>query len=305
MQTSRTAYGTSTTGSTPDGSNQQFPSATEINTRILAVDGEVATLIANTLGHPYQTTFVQTSSALPTGSIGGITLPARNGIVLRISGLNGAADLTFADTDVDTNTGNEWITLAPTQAIATGTKVRFATTPLPAPLALNTDYYLIQVTPTTYRVATTALNAFAGTYINLTDQGGHVSYTLSFQYIDAYKGKSADEVKEMIQYPQIFGYDPSDYFASNFWFIEGDILYATASYSKVIYTDYTLTSTPQSPEPYFFVIVAGTVAKLAKDGFDEGLCAYYERQYQTYLAQIASSAMVIPAFENYVYGVAA
>jgi hypothetical protein len=56
--------------------------------------------------------------------------------------------------------------------LLTGTKVRFTTTTtLPAGLALATDYYLIRVSDTTFKVATSYANAIAGTPIDITDTG--------------------------------------------------------------------------------------------------------------------------------------
>lgn len=56
--------------------------------------------------------------------------------------------------------------------ILVGTRVRFTTTTtLPAPLATATDYYVIKVTDSTFKVATSYANAIAGTAINLTDAG--------------------------------------------------------------------------------------------------------------------------------------
>jgi hypothetical protein len=52
------------------------------------------------------------------------------------------------------------------------TKVRFTTTTtLPTGLSLNTDYWLVRVSATTARVATSLANAIAGTVIAFTDAG--------------------------------------------------------------------------------------------------------------------------------------
>lgn len=54
----------------------------------------------------------------------------------------------------------------------TGAAVTFTTTgTLPAGLSLATTYFLIEVTATTFKVATTWANSFAGTAINITDAG--------------------------------------------------------------------------------------------------------------------------------------
>jgi len=56
--------------------------------------------------------------------------------------------------------------------ILVGTRVRLTTTTtLPAPLAIATDYYVIKVTDTTFKLATTYANAIAGTAINITTTG--------------------------------------------------------------------------------------------------------------------------------------
>lgn len=54
----------------------------------------------------------------------------------------------------------------------TGTKIRFTTTTtLPAGLATATDYYIIRVSDSTFKVATSFANALAGTAIDITDAG--------------------------------------------------------------------------------------------------------------------------------------
>lgn len=56
--------------------------------------------------------------------------------------------------------------------ILTGTRVRLTTTTtLPAGLATATDYYVIKVSDTTFKLATSYANAVAGTQIDITDAG--------------------------------------------------------------------------------------------------------------------------------------
>lgn len=56
--------------------------------------------------------------------------------------------------------------------ILVGTRVRFTTTTtLPAGLSLATDYYVIRIDNTTFKVATSYANAIAGTAIDITDAG--------------------------------------------------------------------------------------------------------------------------------------
>jgi hypothetical protein len=56
--------------------------------------------------------------------------------------------------------------------ILTGTRVQLTTTTtLPAGLALATNYYVIKVSDSTFKLATSYANAVAGTAINITDAG--------------------------------------------------------------------------------------------------------------------------------------
>ena len=59
-----------------------------------------------------------------------------------------------------------------TDFVYTGHKVRFTTTgTLPAGLSLNTDYFVIYIDATTLKIATSIINAFAGTAIDITTTG--------------------------------------------------------------------------------------------------------------------------------------
>jgi len=82
----------------------------------------------------------------------------------------GQSDTFTADagTDVCTYTS----TASYPSNILTGTRVRLTTTTtLPAGLALATDYYVIKVDDSTFKLATSYANAIAGTPINITDAG--------------------------------------------------------------------------------------------------------------------------------------
>lgn len=85
-------------------------------------------------------------------------------------GLVGLPDRTFATTDV--TTGTDTIALALHNFNRTGFKVQFTSSgTLPAGLALLTNYYVIVVTPGTFKVASSPANAFAGTAVDITDVG--------------------------------------------------------------------------------------------------------------------------------------
>ena len=72
------------------------------------------------------------------------------------------------DTDaVDTSTG----IITVVTDIATGTKIQFLNSDPPDPLSAFTFYYVINVSSTTIKLATTSANATAGTAISLSDTG--------------------------------------------------------------------------------------------------------------------------------------
>jgi len=82
----------------------------------------------------------------------------------------GQSDTFTADagTDVCTYTSTASIP----SNILTGTRVRLTTTTtLPAGLSLATDYYVIKVSDTTFKLATSYANAIAGTAIDITSTG--------------------------------------------------------------------------------------------------------------------------------------
>jgi len=82
----------------------------------------------------------------------------------------GQSDTFTADAGTDTCTYTSTANIP--SNILTGTRVRLTTTTtLPAGLALATDYYVIRLGDTTFRLATSYANAIAGTQINITDAG--------------------------------------------------------------------------------------------------------------------------------------
>ena len=82
----------------------------------------------------------------------------------------GQSDTFTADAGTDLCT---WTSTASIPSnILTGTRVRLTTTTtLPAGLATATDYYVIRISDTTFKLATSYANAIAGTAINITDAG--------------------------------------------------------------------------------------------------------------------------------------
>jgi len=82
----------------------------------------------------------------------------------------GFSDTFTADAGTDTLTWTS-TTNRPSN-ILTGTRVQLTTTTtLPGGLSLATDYYVIKVTDSTCKLATSYANAIAGTAINITDAG--------------------------------------------------------------------------------------------------------------------------------------
>lgn len=82
----------------------------------------------------------------------------------------GQSDTFTADTGTDIMTYTSTANIP--SNILTGTRVRLTTTTtLPAPLATATDYYVIRVSDTTFKLATSYANAIAGTAIDITTTG--------------------------------------------------------------------------------------------------------------------------------------
>lgn len=68
--------------------------------------------------------------------------------------------------------GTDQLTVPSNTTLTTGLRVRTSTTgAMPAPLAIDTTYYLIRISATTVKLATSLANAQAGTAIDLTSTG--------------------------------------------------------------------------------------------------------------------------------------
>lgn len=288
LMTTKTPYGATTGGNTPDGSNQTFPSLYEINDGILYVDAEICTLICSVLGHPYQTTFLQTSSVLTNGA----NLPARNGIVTNVVCLSGQTNYTFNAGDV--NTTDNVINVGDT-SIPTGTRVQFSTTGgLPAPLVAATDYFLNNqsVLLDGYYICSSYANSLVPTPIDLTTTGSGTDTMILDLYEQGIEGESADEMTEVHSNRELFG--STDAVVSRFWKIVGNNIYTSSLGAKVTYTDFTATSSPQCPQPYMWALVSGTIAHLVKDGSDDAMSAYFGGFYAQALQMIAAQKADVP-----------
>lgn len=293
LQASQTPWAT-----TVDGSNQQYSSDAEISNAILTADGILATTIANTLQSPYQSTFVQTSGALASGA----SLPARNGMILKVTCLDSPiTTLTFTSAQV--NITDDSIDFSPNLAsslygLATGLRVQFTTGgALPTGLSLATDYWIsANLGPALILVCSNMMAAANDIPINLTNAGSGTS-TMVMQYEDGIQAMSKDQILAVNSFPNLYG--TTFPVTAKFWFIEGDVIYTTSSFAKVVYTDYTLTASPQCPEPFLEAVAAGAVAYLAKDGGDQELAGYYQGIFNEYLQMTATGAMALPAISSY------
>lgn len=296
LQASQTAFGATTTGSTPDGSNFQFRSDLEIQNAILTADGMVVNAIIQVPNHPYITTFVTASSAL----INGANLPARNGCIVKITCLNDLDNITFVDTDVSTVNNTINVTDAQ-EVLTTGRRVQFSNSGggLPAPFVVSTDYYIAIPAEGVdgYRFSTTYDNALAGSVIDITTTGTGTQTMILNLYEPAKRGISPDEMTEARENPDLFGSEAR--FVAGFGLVQGDTFYTSSSAGKVHYADYTLTSSPQAPEPYLSPVVAGAISILLKDGGDDQMCAYYQNIFNQNLAMIGQGAQQVPAMEAY------
>lgn len=84
--------------------------------------------------------------------------------------VNTPSATTFITADVEVATD---IITKTAHALVQGLKVRLTTTgTLPAGLSLATDYFVIYLSSSTFALASSLVNATAGTKVNITDQGG-------------------------------------------------------------------------------------------------------------------------------------
>lgn len=93
----------------------------------------------------------------------------------RLSSTNvtGTSGRTLINSNTFTASSSSGLLLTYTNDFTTFTKVRFTNSggALPTGLSVDTDYYLVRVSSTTARVATSLANAIAGTVISYTDAG--------------------------------------------------------------------------------------------------------------------------------------
>jgi len=91
---------------------------------------------------------------------------------VRVTGVTTATAQTIIDSNTFTASSSSGLLLTYTNDWQNYQKVRFTTTTtLPTGLSTNTDYWLVRVSSTTARVATSYANAIAGTVIAFTDAG--------------------------------------------------------------------------------------------------------------------------------------
>jgi len=100
---------------------------------------------------------------------------------LSTTNVTGTSSRALINSNTFTASSSSGLLLTYTNDFNTFTKVRFTTTvTLPTGLSINTDYWLVRVSSTTARVATSLANAIAGTVIAFTDAGTG-THTLTIQ----------------------------------------------------------------------------------------------------------------------------
>lgn len=100
---------------------------------------------------------------------------------LSTTNVTGTGSRTLINTNTFTASSSSGLLVTYTNDFKSGTKVRFTTTTtLPTGLSLATDYWLVRVSSTTARVATSYANYLAGTVVAYTD-GGTGTHTLTIQ----------------------------------------------------------------------------------------------------------------------------
>lgn len=135
--------------------------------------------------------------------------------------VNSPTASTFAAADIDL--ANDSIG-EPSHGFLTGLVGQLTTTgTLPTGLAAATDYYVIQVDANTYKLATSASNAEAGTAIDLTD-GGTGDHTFTPKALSGASikyQKSADGVN----WTDISGASASITAAGEYWYEASNVAY--------------------------------------------------------------------------------
>lgn len=136
-----------------------------------------------------------------------------------------------------------------------------------------------------------AVPSHIGRIVNVT----HCS-TSGGTYLKSIVAKSDYDVLEMISNATNYG---TAAYLLEYYFIEDTTLYAVDAFSKIQYTDYVRTASPQAPEPLATGVVAGAVARLAKDGGDQELAGYYAQMHGGYLQSVRQGAKILPAIVTY------
>lgn len=105
---------------------------------------------------------------------------------LSTTNVTGTGSRTLINSNTFTASSSSGLLLTYTNDFKDLTKVRFTTTTtLPTGLSAGTDYWLVRVSATTARVATSLANAIAGTVIAYTDAGtGTHTLTIQMRYPD-------------------------------------------------------------------------------------------------------------------------
>lgn len=100
---------------------------------------------------------------------------------LSTTNVTGISSRVLINSNTFTASSSSGLLLTYTNDFATYTKVRFTSSgTLPTGLSIDTDYWLVRVSSTTARVATSFANAIAGTVISYTD-GGSGTHTFRIQ----------------------------------------------------------------------------------------------------------------------------
>jgi hypothetical protein len=113
-------------------------------------------------------------------NIGAFVRSSASGALVTNHSLTANTGISFAFVDADITPANDTITEA-AHGLQTGDVVRLTTTgTLPSALALLTDYFVIRVSSSLIKLATTAMNAEAGTAIDIAADGSG-THTLTTQ----------------------------------------------------------------------------------------------------------------------------
>jgi len=240
---------------TVSGTVGAFPDTAEIHAAALEADGELITKgyfnsINNSLAEP----FMSYSSPLRQGS----RIPTHYGNLGKVQLATAASSLV---TSVNATTNLFTVPSAP----ANGTPITFFVATggvLPTGIDANTTYYVIRGSATTFWLAATAADSYAGSpQVDISDTG-----TAPFGFIEWQSGVEAESMDDVINAALAVADNYVEADSLNYIYkIEDNTLFHAAEWGRVEIPTYTRTTALQANQADEPIIIALTVKLLTKN----------------------------------------